>query len=150
MPLLVLAGVNMASFELTAQALGERLGPERAAPAAGKGRRCCSLAIWIGVIFLGRWVAFAPSGSTARPAEEVDFEKLEKLFKKVGAGRFVVRYDCIGPSVGISPPPNCFVPGTESQCLPGSGFVPFGALEQPRRRRGRRRACRRGADACPC
>jgi hypothetical protein len=40
-----------------------------------------SLAIWIGVIFLGRWVGFTTS-SVPVPADDVDLEKLEDLLPK--------------------------------------------------------------------
>ena len=36
-----------------------------------------------------------------------------------------------GPSAGSSPPPNFRLPSTESQCLPGSGALPFGHWNNP-------------------
>ena len=81
MLLLVLAGVNMVFFELTDRRKVLSWDRARSAPPAGRIVATLSLAIWIGVIFLGRWVAFAPSDATAAPGEEVDFEKLEELLK---------------------------------------------------------------------
>ena len=81
MLLLVFAGVNMVFFELTDRRSVIAWDRERSAPPAGRIVAAASLALWIGVIFLGRWVAFAPSDAAAPPGEEVDFEKLEELLK---------------------------------------------------------------------
>ena len=81
MLLLVLAAVNMVFFELTDRRRVIAWDRERSAPTAGKIVAVASLAIWIGVIFLGRWVAYAPAATTPPPGEEVDFEKLEELLK---------------------------------------------------------------------
>jgi hypothetical protein len=58
MVMLVLAGINMAIFHLTAyQRIGEwndDLPPPRAARIAG----ATSLAFWLVIIFLGRWIGF--------------------------------------------------------------------------------------------
>ena len=81
MLLLVFAGLNMVFFEVTDRRSVIAWDRERSAPLAGKIVAAASLAIWIGVIFLGRWVAFVPSDATAPPGEEVDFEKLEELLK---------------------------------------------------------------------
>jgi hypothetical protein len=81
MLLLVLAGVNMALFELTTRRSMADWDRSPAAPPAGRFIAAASLALWIGVIFLGRWIAFAPSDAAAPPGEEVDFEKLEDLLK---------------------------------------------------------------------
>jgi hypothetical protein len=79
MALLVLAGVNMLVFELTAGRSVGQWDRRAAAPAAGRAVAAVSLVLWIAVIFLGRWVAFAPSETA--PAE-VDFEQLEDLLPK--------------------------------------------------------------------
>ena len=81
MLLLVVAGVNMVFFELTDRRKVLTWDRERSAPTAGKIVAAASLAIWIGVIFLGRWVAYAPAATAPPPGEEVDFEKLEELLK---------------------------------------------------------------------
>jgi len=79
MALLVLAAVNLLVFELTAGRSVRQWDRNPAAPAAGRTVAAVSLALWIAIIFLGRWVAFAPSATT--PAD-VDFEQLENLLPK--------------------------------------------------------------------
>jgi hypothetical protein len=81
MLLLVLAGVNMVFFEVTDRRRVISWDRERSAPLAGRIVATLSLAIWIGVIFLGRWVAYAPATAAPPPGEEVNFEKLEELLK---------------------------------------------------------------------
>ena len=81
MLLLVVAGVNMVFFEITDRRRVISWDRERSAPLAGRIVATLSLAIWIGVIFLGRWVAYAPAATAPPPGEEVDFEKLEELLK---------------------------------------------------------------------
>lgn len=81
MLLLVLAGVNMVFFEITDRRSVTRWDRERSAPLAGRLVAAASLAIWIGVIFLGRWIAFAPAQAPPPAADEVNFEELENLLK---------------------------------------------------------------------
>lgn len=65
MLLLVAAGLNMLAFELTARRSLEVWDRRSAAPPAGKRVAVLSLAIWVAVIFLGRWVGFTLSTTTA-------------------------------------------------------------------------------------
>jgi hypothetical protein len=58
MSLLVLAGINVLIFTLTAGRSADRWSADKAAPLAGKLAGIFSLLIWIGVIFMGRWVGF--------------------------------------------------------------------------------------------
>jgi hypothetical protein len=58
MALLVLAGVNVLVFNRTAGRSVDRWDRDPAAPFAGRLAAAVSLLIWIGVIFLGRWVGF--------------------------------------------------------------------------------------------
>ncbi|MBM3818545.1 MAG: hypothetical protein FJW14_05935 [Acidimicrobiia bacterium] len=81
MLLLVLAGLNMVFFEITDRRSVLTWDRQKSAPPAGRLVAAASLAIWIGVIFLGRWVAYAPAATGPPPGEEVDFEKLEELLK---------------------------------------------------------------------
>ena len=76
-----LAGLNMLIFEVTARRTVTTWDREPAAPATGKVVAAASLAIWITVIFLGRWVAFAPAEAVTPPGETIDFEALEELVK---------------------------------------------------------------------
>lgn len=59
MCVLVLAGLNVLLFNLTTGRTVEHWNLDRAAPRAGRIAAALSLVLWIGVIFLGRWVAFA-------------------------------------------------------------------------------------------
>jgi uncharacterized protein DUF6644 len=58
MTLLLLAGINVLLFNRTAGRTVDRWNRQRAAPFAGKLAAALSLLLWIGVIFLGRWVGF--------------------------------------------------------------------------------------------
>jgi uncharacterized protein DUF6644 len=82
MALLVLSGLNMLAFELTSRRSVHLWDRQAAAPAAGRAVAALSLAIWIGVIFLGRWVGFTTSSVPAPALDEIDLEKLEDLFPK--------------------------------------------------------------------
>lgn len=77
MVLLALSGLNMFAFELTAGRTIHQWDKERSAPAKGKAVACLSLALWIGVIFAGRWIGFTTSRATpGPPPAEVNFEDL--------------------------------------------------------------------------
>ncbi len=58
MSLLVLSGINVLIFNLTAGRSVRRWDTDKAAPLSGKLAGVFSLLLWIGVIFLGRWVGF--------------------------------------------------------------------------------------------
>jgi uncharacterized membrane protein len=80
MALLVLSGLNTLAFSLTARRSLHAWDRNAAAPAAGRTVAALSLVIWIGVIFLGRWVGFT---STSTPADtDIDIERLEDLLPK--------------------------------------------------------------------
>jgi hypothetical protein len=81
MTLLVLAGLNMLVFELTARRSVRTWDRDAAAPAPAKAVAAISLVIWIGVIVLGRWVGFTTSAS-APPDTEINLEELENLIPK--------------------------------------------------------------------
>jgi hypothetical protein len=82
MALLVLSGLNMLAFELTARRSVHIWDRQAVAPAAGRAVAVLSLAIWIGVIFLGRWVGFTTSSVPVPAGNEIDLEKLEDLLPK--------------------------------------------------------------------
>jgi uncharacterized membrane protein len=82
MVMLVLAGLNMAVFELTARRSVGDWDRDTAAPAAGRRVAILSLAIWIVVVFLGRWVGFTLSTTAAPANEEINLEELENLIPK--------------------------------------------------------------------
>jgi hypothetical protein len=82
MALLVLSGLNMLAFELTAMRSVRTWDRQAAAPFSGKTIAALSLAIWISVIFLGRWVGFTTASTPAPADPTIDLEKLEDLIPK--------------------------------------------------------------------
>jgi hypothetical protein len=76
MLMLVLAGINMLVFELTARRRIQEWDSASAAPAAGKTAAVISLAIWITIIFLGRWIGFTTTRATVEPEPEINFDNL--------------------------------------------------------------------------
>lgn len=75
MLLLVLAGVNMAVFEMTAGRTISRWGHAGSAPRAGKAVAVLSLTLWIGVIFMGRIIGFTTHpGKVLPPPPGVNFD----------------------------------------------------------------------------
>ena len=75
MLMLVLAGLNMLVFELTAGRTIHRWDKD-AAPLAGKAAAALSLVMWIAVIFLGRWIGFTTTRASVAPAPEINFDNL--------------------------------------------------------------------------
>jgi hypothetical protein len=75
--LIALAGINMLVFELTTGRSVRRWDTDEAAPPAGKLAAALSLVLWVGIIFLGRWIGFTTTGH-APPAPEIN---LDDLFK---------------------------------------------------------------------
>ena len=75
MMLLLLAGVNMLVFELTAGRTIGRWDKAAAAPPAGKVAAILSIAIWVGIICMGRIIGFTTSRAAvaAPPASQVNF-----------------------------------------------------------------------------
>jgi hypothetical protein len=75
MLLLVLAGVNMAAFEVTAGRTIHQWDKARSAPGTGKAVAILSLSIWIGVIFMGRMIGFTTHPAKVLPPPPgVDFD----------------------------------------------------------------------------
>jgi len=75
MLMLVLAGINLLVFELTAGRTIHRWDKAASAPPAGKAVAALSLAIWIGVIFMGRLIGFTTTpGVAAPPPAGVNFD----------------------------------------------------------------------------
>jgi Family of unknown function (DUF6644) len=75
MLLLLLAGVNMAVFELTAGRTVRSWDRAPSAPRVGKTVAVLSLAIWIGVIFMGRIIGFTTHpGKVAPPTPGVNYD----------------------------------------------------------------------------
>ena len=82
MALLVLAGLNMAAFELTARRTVQAWNRHQSAPRSGRRVAVVSLAIWVVVVFLGRWVGFSVSSQPAAVDPGINLEELENLLPK--------------------------------------------------------------------
>ena len=78
MILLVLAGINMLMFELTAGRSIRHWDKDHAAPLAGKTVAAASLALWIAIIFLGRWVGFTSTRAQVAPDLDINLEDILK------------------------------------------------------------------------
>ena len=76
MLLLVLAGLNMLIFELTAGRTIHRWDKAPSAPRSGKAVAAVSLALWIGIIFMGRIIGFTTTRAAvaAPPPSSVNFD----------------------------------------------------------------------------
>jgi hypothetical protein len=82
MALLVVSGLNMLAFQLTARRSIASWDREASAPAAGRAVAALSLVLWIGVIFLGRWVGFTTTSAPAPGDGGIKIEDLENLLPK--------------------------------------------------------------------
>ena len=76
MVLLLLAGINMLMFELTAARSVHRWDKEPAAPLAGKAVAALSLVLWISIIFVGRWIGFTTTRADVKTDTDVNIEDL--------------------------------------------------------------------------
>jgi len=70
---LLLAGVNMAVFELVTVRTVAQWDRDAPAPLAGRMAGAFSIVIWISVIFLGRWIGFTKGYDFEIP-EDIDFD----------------------------------------------------------------------------
>jgi hypothetical protein len=82
MTLLVVSGINMLVFELTARRSVHTWDLSAKAPVAGRAVAVLSLVMWLGVIVLGRWVGFATASTPASVDPGMDLERLEDLLPK--------------------------------------------------------------------
>jgi hypothetical protein len=76
MLMLVLAGLNVLVFELTAGRTMNRWDKAPSSPPIGRLTAVFSLLIWISVIFLGRWIGFTTTRTTVGPEPEINFDNL--------------------------------------------------------------------------
>jgi hypothetical protein len=77
MAMLVLAGINVAVFELTARRTLQQWNTDAKAPFAGRAAATISLVLWIAIIFMGRWIGFTTTRVTgSKPAPGVNIEDL--------------------------------------------------------------------------
>jgi len=76
MALLVLSGLNMLVFELTAGRAVDRWDRDPSAPLIGRTAAALSLIIWIAVIFAGRIIGFTTTRAALVEPAGIDFENL--------------------------------------------------------------------------
>jgi hypothetical protein len=76
MLLLVLAGINMLMFELTAGRSVQAWDRDKAAPLSARTVAVASLVLWITIIFLGRWIGFTTSRAQFKPTNDINIEDL--------------------------------------------------------------------------
>jgi len=78
MALLLLSGINMGIFELTVGRTSRQWETSPSPPRAAKRAAVVSLTLWIGIIFLGRWIGFTTSHSTTKEdtAPQINLEDL--------------------------------------------------------------------------
>jgi hypothetical protein len=81
MAMLVCAGINIVIFERTAGRSIHRWDRDVAAPRAGRTAAVVSLVVWIGIIFLGRWVGFTTTHTNLKT--DTDFN-IDELFPSGG------------------------------------------------------------------
>lgn len=75
MLLIALSGINLLVFKWTCGGSVRRWDDDGSAPAAGKAAAVLSLSLWIGVIFLGRWIGFTTTGQST-PDVEINVDDL--------------------------------------------------------------------------
>lgn len=80
MLLLLLAGINMLVFELTAGRSVEQWDKNESAPLSGKTMAALSIVLWISIIFLGRWIGFTTT--RAQFKEEPPDVNIEDILPK--------------------------------------------------------------------
>jgi hypothetical protein len=77
MVMLVIAGINMGIFEMTAGRTVRRGDTSSRIPGLAKTTAALSLAFWISIVFLGRWIGFTVTQAPVEaPAEEVNFDDI--------------------------------------------------------------------------
>ena len=76
MAMLVCAGINIVIFERTAGRSMHRWDRDVAAPRAGRTAAVVSLVVWIGIIFLGRWVGFTTTHTNLKTDTDFNLEEL--------------------------------------------------------------------------
>jgi len=79
MALLLLAGINMGIFELTSGRSVRQWETSATPPVAAKTAAVISLALWIGVIFLGRWIGFTTTRTSTKEVTPSELN-LDDLF----------------------------------------------------------------------
>ena len=80
MLMLVLAGINMLFFELTAGRVVRQADHTSPIPKTAKATAALSLVFWISIVFLGRWIGFTVTQTQVEEpaAEEMNFDDIFK------------------------------------------------------------------------
>src|SRR5207253_590045 len=73
-PLIESTHVNVLIFDRTAARSVQQWDTDRSAPLAGRTVAAFSLAIWIGVIFLGRWIGFTTTRTDLKAEPDINIE----------------------------------------------------------------------------
>lgn len=74
--LLALAGINMLVFELTTGRRAGDWGTATTTPRAAKAAAAFSLLLWVGIIFMGRWIGYTTSDTDVRLDPDINLEEL--------------------------------------------------------------------------
>ena len=74
--LLALAGINMLVFELTTGRRAGDWGTATTTPRAAKAVAAFSLVLWVGIIFMGRWIGYTTSTTEVRLDPDINLEEL--------------------------------------------------------------------------
>jgi uncharacterized membrane protein len=82
MTLLVLSGLNVLLFDATARRSIVSWDEQPRAPRAGRVAATVSLVLWIGVIFMGRWVGFTTASEPGSNEPGVNLDQLEDLIPR--------------------------------------------------------------------
>ncbi len=83
MAFLLLAGINMAYFELTTGRSVRRWDTASSLPAAAKRAAVISLILWTSIIFLGRWIGFTTTRTSTKELSPAEIN-LDDLFPGAG------------------------------------------------------------------
>lgn len=103
MILLVIAGLNVAVFELTAGRTSDSWDRASSAPRIGKVVGVLSLALWISIIFMGRIIGFTTHpGAVAPPTPGVNYED---FLGGASSGGSNSNTNGTGASAGTTPAP---------------------------------------------
>lgn len=76
MVLLLLAGINVLAFELTAGSRIAGWDRDRAAPRPARIVAVLSLVLWVSIIFAGRWIGYTTSEPEVQLDPDIDLEEL--------------------------------------------------------------------------
>jgi hypothetical protein len=74
--LLALAGINMLVFELTTGRRAGDWGSAATTPRAAKAAAALSLVLWVGIIFMGRWIGYTTSDAEVTLDPDINLEEL--------------------------------------------------------------------------